>query len=131
MKIYVDSRHRTAGTNEDFVWQIPETVDIPDSQAYVDCVLVPNVFFSVLADFNDRIHFFDEPVAVVGGAPTITPRRAILASVKTPTAIPPDNGRQRWPTGAAGEVEALRNRLIGAATTYTLGLPPTRAAPTM
>ena len=78
MKIYVDSRHRTAGTNEDFVWQIPETVDIPDSQMYIDCVLVPNVFLSVKAGFNDRIHFFDEPVAVSGGAPTITPRRAIL-----------------------------------------------------
>ena len=66
-----------------------------------------------------------------GSARHATPRRAILASVKTPTAIPPDSGRQRWPTGAAGAVEALRNRLIGAATTYTLGLPPTRAAPTM
>ena len=78
MKVYVDSRHRISGTTEDFVWQIPETVDIGDSEMYIDCVLIPNTFFSVLADVNDRIHFFDEPVAVVGGAPTITPRRAIL-----------------------------------------------------
>ena len=78
MKVYVDSRHRISGTTEDFVWQIPETVDIGDSEMYIDCVLIPNTFFSVLAGFNDLIHFFDEPVAVAGGAPTITPRRTIL-----------------------------------------------------
>ena len=77
MKIYVDSRHRTAGTNEDFVWQIPETVDIPDSQMYIDACLVPNVFFSVLESRNDHIYFIDEPVSATGFVPAI-PRKVII-----------------------------------------------------
>ena len=66
-----------------------------------------------------------------GSARQATPMRATLASVKTPTVKPLESGRQRWPVGAEGAVDALRSRLIGAATTYTLGLPPTHAAPTM
>ena len=79
MKVYVDSRHRISGTNEDFVWQIPVTVDISDSEMYIDCVLVPNVFLSVKAGTNDLIHFLDELVSVSGGAATITARRAVVA----------------------------------------------------
>ena len=56
MKIYVDSRHRVSGTNEDFVWQIPETVDIPDSWCYIDCVLIPNVFSSIRQGYNSKLY---------------------------------------------------------------------------
>ena len=56
MKVYVDSRHRISGTNEDFVWQIPETVDIPDSWCYIDCVLVPNVFLSIRHNYNNKLY---------------------------------------------------------------------------
>ena len=56
MKVYVDSRHRISGTNEDFVWQIPETVDIPDSWCYIDCVLVPNTFFSIRQNYNNKVY---------------------------------------------------------------------------
>lgn len=56
MKVYVDSRHRISGTNEDFVWQIPETVDIPDSWCYIDCVLIPNTFYSVRHGHNDKLY---------------------------------------------------------------------------
>jgi len=79
MKLYVDSRHRTAGTNESFVWQIPETVDIPDSQVYIDCVLVPNVFFSATDD-NNTIFFLEEVVSSPGGGAVITPRQAVIAN---------------------------------------------------
>jgi len=79
MKLYVDSRHRTAGTNENFVWQIPETVDIPDSQVYIDCVLVPNVFFSATDD-NNTIFFLEEVVSSPGGGAVITPRQAVIAN---------------------------------------------------
>ena len=56
MKIYVDSRHRISGSNEDFVWQIPETVDIGDSWCYIDCVLIPNTFYSIRHNHNDKIY---------------------------------------------------------------------------
>ena len=56
MKVYVDSRHRVSGTNEEFVWQIPETVDIPDSWCYIDCVLVPNTFFSIRQNYNGKLY---------------------------------------------------------------------------
>jgi len=79
MKIYVDSRHRTAGINEDFAWQIPQTVDIGDSQVYVDCVTSPNVFFSV-KEFNNLIFFLEEVVASPGATTVVTPRRAVIAS---------------------------------------------------
>ena len=79
MKIYVDSRHRISGTTEDFVWQIPESVDIPNSQCYIDCCLVPNVFYSVKTGFNDKIRFLDEAVASQGAAAVITPRQAVIA----------------------------------------------------
>ena len=78
MKIYVDSRHRISGTNEDFVWQIPESVDIPNSQCYIDCVLVPNVFFTILTGSNDKIRFLDEIVASAGGAAVIWSRQAVI-----------------------------------------------------
>ena len=79
MKVYVGSRHRTAGTNENFVWQIPETVDIPDSQVYIDACLVPNVFFSATSQ-NNTIFFLEEVVSSPGGGAVITPRQAVLPS---------------------------------------------------
>ena len=63
VKIYCDSRNRVSGTNEDFVWQIPETLDLSDSLVYIDCVLVPNVFWTVRAGYNDKIRFIDNLVS--------------------------------------------------------------------
>ena len=57
MKIYVDSRNRIAGSNEDFTWQIPESIDLPESLCYIDVVLVPNVFYSIKLNFNDKIRY--------------------------------------------------------------------------
>ena len=59
MKIYVDSRNRISGSNEDFSFQLPETVDIPESLAYIDVVLVPNVFWSVRSGYNDKLYLYE------------------------------------------------------------------------
>ena len=96
MKIYVDSRHRTSGTNEDFVWQLPESVDLPDSQCYIDCVLVPNVFFSVTQS-NCKVRFFEEVVSAPGATSVATPREATIPS-----------GQYNGITLAAAVQEAMR-----------------------
>ena len=59
MKIYVDSRNRISGSNEDFSFQLPETVDIPESLAYLDVVLVPNVFWTVRTGYNDKLYLYE------------------------------------------------------------------------
>ena len=59
MKIYVDSRNRISGSNEDFSFQLPETVDIPESLAYLDVVLVPNVFWTIRTGYNDKLYLYE------------------------------------------------------------------------
>ena len=79
VKIYCDSRNRASGTNEDFVWQIPESIDLPESLAHIDVVLVPNVFWTVKAGYNDKIRFIEDIVLIPGGTATITPVEATIA----------------------------------------------------
>ena len=79
VKIYCDSRYRASGTNEDFIWQIPESIDIPESLAHIDVLLVPNVFWSVKANYNDKIRFLEDVVLVSGGSATIFACEATIA----------------------------------------------------
>ena len=74
MKIYIESKRRVSGTNEDFVYQLSRGVDLPDSQAYVDCVLVPNVIYSVRAGFNDKLYVREDVISTPGGTPVSTYR---------------------------------------------------------
>ena len=78
MKVYVDSRYRISGTNEDFVWQMPESVDMAESLAYVDVVLVPNTIRS-LGPGNDKIRFLESVVTQQGGSATIYACEATIA----------------------------------------------------
>ena len=78
MKVYVDSRNRASGSAEDFVWQLPETVDIPPSLCYLDVVCVPNTFYSINQGVNDRIRFLEELATTQGGAATSYAREAVL-----------------------------------------------------
>lgn len=59
MKLYIDSRKRVGGTSEDFTYQLPEAVDLPESLAYVDVVLIPNVSHTVRKDYNDRLFVYE------------------------------------------------------------------------
>ena len=50
-RLYIDSALRTAGTAEDFTYQLPVSLDIPEGViAYVDSVTLPNVFRTINAD---------------------------------------------------------------------------------
>ena len=79
MKIYIDSRNRVSGSNEDFVWQLPESLDIAESLCYVDCVLCPNVFFTIRTNYNQYIYFLEEIVTTQGGTATIYANRAVIS----------------------------------------------------
>ena len=78
MKFYIESRYRASGTNEDFVYQLPRGVEIPDSKAYIDCVLVPNTVYSVKAGVNDRLYVREALISSPGGAEVVTYRIAVL-----------------------------------------------------
>jgi hypothetical protein len=78
VKIYVDSRHRIGGSNEDFVWQLPESVEIPESLAYVDVCLVPNVFWSIRPNVNDQIRWLEDVVTVENGSTTVYAHQATI-----------------------------------------------------
>ena len=72
MKLYLESRYRTSGSNEDFVYQLPRGVDIPDSLAYIDCVCVPNTIYSVRQGANDKLYLREAKIASSGGAEVVT-----------------------------------------------------------
>ena len=80
VKIYVDSRNRISGTNEDFVFQIPESIDLPDSQCYVDVVLLPNVFLTIKSGYNDKLRFRESVVTQQGGTATVYAHQVSIAS---------------------------------------------------
>ena len=79
VKIYCDSRNRASGTNEDFVWQIPESIDLPESLAHIDVVLVPNTCWTVKTGYNDKIRFLESVVTLQGGGATIYACQATIA----------------------------------------------------
>ena len=50
-RLYIDSALRTAGTAEDFTYQLPVSLDVPEGViAYVDSVTIPQVFRTLNAD---------------------------------------------------------------------------------
>ena len=56
-RIYVDSRLRSGGTNADFTYDLPRSIEVPDQTiAYVDSVLLPNVF-TTIHENNNRLYF--------------------------------------------------------------------------
>jgi len=74
MKFYIESRYRSSGSNEDFVYQLPRGIDIPDSLAYIDCVCVPNTIYSIRQNTNDKLYIRESHISTSGGSPTITYR---------------------------------------------------------
>ena len=56
-RIYIGSRLRSGGTNADFTYDLPRSIEVPDQTiAYVDSVLVPNVF-TTINENNHRLYF--------------------------------------------------------------------------
>ena len=56
-RLYVDSRLRSSGTGSDLTVELPRSFEIQDQTiAFVDSVLVPNVF-PTLHENNNRLYF--------------------------------------------------------------------------
>ena len=59
-RIYIDSRFRTSGTDSDFTYDLPRSIEVPDNTiAFVDSVLLPNVFTS-LNENNNRLYVSEQ-----------------------------------------------------------------------
>ena len=59
-RIYIDSRLRTSGTDSDFTYDLSRSIEVPDNTiAYVDSVLLPNVFTS-LHENNNRLYVSEQ-----------------------------------------------------------------------
>ena len=55
-RIYIDSRMRTSGSDSDFTYDLPRSIEVPDNTiAYVDSILVPNVW-TTLHENNNRLY---------------------------------------------------------------------------
>lgn len=61
LKLFIDSRHRTAGTSEDFTYQLPGAgFDLPDCTCFVDDCQLGNVFYGIQKQRNDRIYIRED-----------------------------------------------------------------------
>ena len=55
-RIYIDSRLRTSGTDNEFTYELPRSIEVPDQTiAFVDSILVPNVW-TTLHENNNRLY---------------------------------------------------------------------------
>ena len=55
-RIYIDSRLRSSGTDSDFTYDLPRSIEVPDNTiAFVDSILVPNVW-TTLHENNNRLY---------------------------------------------------------------------------
>ena len=55
-RIYIDSRLRSSGTDSDFTYDLPRSIEVPDQTiAFVDSILVPNVW-TTLHENNNRLY---------------------------------------------------------------------------
>ena len=59
-KLYVDSRSRVSGSNEDFEFALPYSITIAEESAMVvDQVVIPNSFYTVEEGVSDAIYIFE------------------------------------------------------------------------
>ena len=60
IRIYMDSRLRTSGTDSDFTYDLPRSIEVPDQMiAFVDSVLLPNVL-ATLHENNNRLYVSEQ-----------------------------------------------------------------------
>ena len=80
MKLYIESAQRVSGTAEDFVYQIPTSIDLPASLAYVECVLLPNTIYTIKDGMNDRLYLREGLVSQSGGSPSFSYVRLVVTA---------------------------------------------------
>ena len=58
--LYIDSRKIIAGTPNNFTYQLPRPVEIPQqSRCFIDAVMIPNVFPTIHGD-NNAIYLVEQ-----------------------------------------------------------------------
>ncbi len=56
-RLYIDSRDRVSGTSEDFEYQVATNILVhEESIATLDTVMIPNSWYTVTKNVNDRIY---------------------------------------------------------------------------
>jgi len=98
-KVYVDSRFRqdTGGSTSDtqFSIELPHPINVK-GRAFIDTCLIPNTFYVIRANENDRIHIRENtgtyriPVIAVGQYNAITLKDAVLVALQTSKTITGD-----------------------------------------
>lgn len=59
-RIYVDSRSRVSGTDTDFEFALPMSIDIPvESEAVLDSIVIPNSIRTITEGVNDRLYYLE------------------------------------------------------------------------
>ena len=91
-KVYADSRFRqdTGGSNSDseFTIELPHPIQVK-GRAYVDVVLVPNTFYVIRSNDNDRFHIRENAstyrvcTIAEGQYNAITLKDALLVALQT------------------------------------------------
>src|SRR5665648_859695 len=85
-RIYMDSEFRDSGTTQNFQYSLKRPFEVqPDTQGFVSDVTIPNVFESVIANYNDLLYIRvyknvlqDYTVQLVNGQYDITTMAAHL-----------------------------------------------------
>ena len=58
-RIYIDSRYRSGGTDADFTYDLPVSLEIPDNTiGFVDSVFFP-IVFTTLHELNNRLYLIE------------------------------------------------------------------------
>ena len=77
-RLYVDSRDRVSGTAEEFEYQLSTNVTVAEeSIAVLDTVLIPNSWYTVTKDRNDRLYIREQ----VAGAGTFRINRCTQSTL--------------------------------------------------
>ena len=64
-RLYVDSRDRVSGTAEEFEYQLATNITVAEeSIAVLDTVCIPNSWYTVSKDRNDRIYIREDTSGV-------------------------------------------------------------------
>jgi len=67
-KIFLDSRHRTSGTTEDFEFSLPESINFPGgTKVFVDEACIPATWYTI--DYNNHHFYF---VYMLSGVKTVS-----------------------------------------------------------
>ena len=69
-KIYIDSKHKTSGSNSDFQCQLKETYLMPENAVFkVVDVCIPHSWTTVMTNINSKLYFYLSDNSAIGTRP--------------------------------------------------------------